>query len=119
MPEEVTIREDLQVIEVKSYGDITLGEFKKTLESLIRLRDTQGLTKVLVDTAGVTSYPSTYPIFEFGEQLAESLRGVNIAIVVVAETRADSTFFRTVVLNRGGNVGVFDSAADALAWLAG
>ena len=44
MPEEVTTREDLQVIQVKSYPDITIEDFKKTLDaahrwaSLLRLR---------------------------------------------------------------------------------
>ena len=59
MPEEVTIREDFQVIQVKSYGDITTEEFKATLDAILRIRDGQGLTKVFVDATKVTSYECT------------------------------------------------------------
>ncbi len=117
MPEEVTIRKDLEIIEVKSIGDITLEDFEKTLDSILRIRQTQGLTRVFVDTNMVTSYPSTYPVFEFGEHVADSLGGVKIAIVAVSGTRDQCRFFETVARNRGGNVSVFDSPAAALAWL--
>jgi len=117
MPEEVTIGNDLETIQVKSCGDITLEDLKKTLDSILRIKEDRGLTKVFVDTTTVTSYPSTFPVFEFGAQAACSLRGVKIAIVAVSGTRNDVRFFETVVRNRGGDVSLFDSPTAALAWV--
>ncbi|MHC4726941.1 MAG: hypothetical protein ACYS17_06880 [Planctomycetota bacterium] len=113
----MTIRKDTEIIQVKSCGDITLEDFKKTLDSILRIREVQGLTRVFVDTTTVTSYPSTIPVFEFGSQVADSLTGVKVAIVAVPVTRDECRFFETVARNRGGNVSVFDSPAAALAWL--
>ena len=117
MPEEVTIRKDLEVIQVKSCGNITTEDFQKTLDAILRIRQNQGLTKVFVDATKATSYPSTMSIHDFGSQVADSLRGVKVAIVAVPGTRKESTFFETVARNRGGNVSLFDSPAAALAWL--
>jgi len=117
MPEDVTVREDLQVIQVISHDDVTSEDFKKTLNSIVRLREDRGLNKVLVDGTAVTSYPSTLPIFEFGSQIARSLMGVKMAIAITPETRGESAFFETVTQNRGGIVRVFDTLDAALAWL--
>jgi len=72
---------------------------------------------VLVDGSAVTSYPSTWPVFEFGERAAGLLRGMKIAIVVTLEARHLSSFFETVALNRGANVKLCDTLEAALAWL--
>ena len=117
MPEEVTIRKDLEVIQVESCGNITTEDFQKTLDTILRIRQDQGLTKVFVDATKATSYPSTMPIHDFGSQVADLLRGLKVAIVVVPGTRNESMFFETVARNRGGNVSLFDSPSAALAWL--
>jgi hypothetical protein len=117
MPEEVTIREDLQVIQVTSYGDITTEDFKKTLDAILRTHQEQGLTKVLINGTEVTSYPTTFPVYDFGSQVASSLRGMKIAIAMSLMKQDVSVFFETVVINRGGIVKVFDSPDAALAWL--
>jgi hypothetical protein len=117
MPEEVTIRKDLEVIQVESCGNITTEDFQKTLDTILRIRQDQGLTKVFVDATKATSYPSTMPIHDFGSQVADLLRGLKVAIVVVPGTRNESMFFETVARNRGGNVSLFDSPAAVLAWL--
>ncbi len=117
MPEEMTIREDLQVIQVKSWGDITTADFKKTLDEILRIRQAQGLTNVFVDARKVTSYPSTISILDFGSEAARALMDIQLAIAVPPGKREDPVFFENVTRNRGANVRVFDTPDAALAWL--
>lgn len=117
MPEEVTIHKDLEIIQIESCGNIATEDFQKTLDTILRIRQDQGLNKVFVDATKATSYPSTMLIYDFGSQVADLLRGLKVAIVVVPVTYNESLFFETVARNRGGNVSLFDSPAAALAWL--
>ena len=117
MPEDVTVREDLQVIQVVSHGDITFDDLKTTLKAILRFKENQGLNKVLVDGTSAKSYPSKVPVFEFGKQVAESLRGIMVAIVVTPETRNQSVFFETVARNRVCDIRTFDTLDAAIAWL--
>ncbi|MBU8922073.1 MAG: hypothetical protein KOO63_09670 [Bacteroidales bacterium] len=117
MAEKVTIREDLQIIQVDSYGDVNAEDLKKSLETVFKIRQEQGLTRVLVDATRETSLPSTPRVFEFGSQLAELLRGMKFALATSPETDRDLRFLVTVAINRGAQVSVFDSVDDALVWL--
>lgn len=117
MPEEVTIREDLQVIQVTSWDDITTADFKKTLYEILKIRQAQGLTNVFVDATKVTSYPPTVSIFNFGSEAANALMDIQLAIAVAPGTPDDPKFFENVTSNRGANVRVFDTPDAALAWL--
>ena len=120
MPEEVTIREDLQIVHVRSYADVTAKDLKWTLESILRIREERGFTRVLIDATNVSSYPPTVSVFDFAGQAAESLRktGIRVSIVVAPDMREETAFFETAARNRGGNIGVFASTEAALAWLA-
>lgn len=117
MPEEVTVRKDLQIIQVKSYGDITKEDFETTLDAILRIRQDKGLTKVLVDATKVTAYPSMASIFDFGSKAAESLKGIRLAIATPPGMRDDPGFFENVTRNRGARVSAFASPDAALAWL--
>ena len=117
MPEDVTVREDLQIIQVVSYGDISFDDLKTSLKAILKFKEKRGLNKVLVDATSAKSYPSTLPVFDFGAQAAESLRGIMVAIVVTPETRDETVFFETVARNRGSNARVFDTLDAAISWL--
>ncbi len=117
MPEDVQIREDPQIIEVYSYGDITLDDLRSSLERIAHIYQNRGLCKVLVDATEETSLPSTLPLFQFGSELAESIRHLKFAVVVTDNQREDMHFLRTVLFNRGGQMEIFDSEEKALNWL--
>ncbi|MBL1143031.1 MAG: STAS/SEC14 domain-containing protein [Proteobacteria bacterium] len=117
MPEKVSVREGIQIIQVESYGDITTTDLQGSLNAVLKIRQDRGLTRVLVDATKETSFPSIVPVFEFGSELAEAVRGVTFAIATAPEMRHKMEFLETVVLNRGGYVKVFDSVDAALAWL--
>jgi hypothetical protein len=117
MPETVSIREDLQIIHVDSYGDITVEDLKTSLNTILRFRKERGLTRVLVDATKETSLPSTLPIFEFGKDFAARVRGMSFALVAGQVTRDRVELLETVAINRGADVEMFDTTDAALAWL--
>jgi hypothetical protein len=117
MPETVTFDEDLKIVRIESYGDVTVEDLRSTLASALEMHQERGLSRGLVDATKVTSYPSTVSIFDFGSQEANQLRGLRIAIAAPSGKLVDPAFFETVTRNRGANIRVFDSIDAALAWL--
>ena len=119
MPDDVRIREDLQIIQVDSHGDVTAENLKRSLEEVVRIHQKRGLSKVLVDATKQRSLPDTVPVFQFGSELAEASRKLKFAIVSSRKTVAAQKFLETAAVNRGACVQVFDSVDAALAWLLG
>ena len=117
MPETVVVREDLQIIHVDSYGDVTIEDLESSLDAVLQIRRERGLTKVLVDASKETSLPSLMRIYDFGSNVAANLRGVRIAVAISPHTQEDLSFMETVARNRGALVAVFVSVDAALAWL--
>ncbi len=117
MPETVTFDEDLKIVRIDSYGDVTVEDLRSTLASALKLHKERGLSRGFIDATKVTSYPSTTSIFDFGSQGVDQLRGLRIAIAAPSGKLVDPVFFETVTRNRGVNVRVFDSTDAALAWL--
>ena len=117
MPETVTLDEDLGIVRIESFGDVTAEDLTASLASALRIHKERGLTRGFVDATKVTSYPSTLSIHDFGSQAAESLRGMKVAIAASHGILNDPRFFETVVRNRGASLRIFDSPDAALAWL--
>jgi len=117
MPETVSFDEDLGIVRIESYGDVTAEDFRETLALAFRIHKERGLTKGFVDATKVTSYPSTSSIFDFGSHAAESLKGIKVATSAPPGIFDDPVFFETVARNRGTNLRVFSSPDAALAWL--
>ena len=76
------------------------------------------MKKLLVDGTNEISLPTTFPLFEFGTDLAKSLRGTQIAVITSLFTHSDLEFLETVISNRGGQIKVFETLKDAYSWLA-
>jgi hypothetical protein len=117
MPEEVTIREDLQIIHVDSYGDVTAEDLLVSIEAVMRIHKEQGITRVFVDATKETSLPSTFPSFDVGSKMAAAVRTIRIAVLGNPALAEDLRFIETVALNRGATIKVFYSREAALAWL--
>ncbi len=117
MPEKVSVWEELQVIQVDSYGDVTSADLMASMAEVLRIREERGISKVFVDATGETSLPPTTPVFEFGSELANAFRGVKFAVVTSPQTEHDLRFLETVTRNRGAKVRMFVSREDALEWL--
>ena len=117
MPERVTIREDVQVIQVDSWGDVRMEDLKATHEEVLKIRQERGLSRVFVDATKQTSLPSAMPVFRVGEDLARDFADLRFALVRSPVLKEKTRFFETVVQNRGAKIQVFDSAEAARAWL--
>ena len=119
MPEEVTISDDGKFIHVRSYGEVTDEDFRSSLDAIHKIRQDQGLTKVLVDATEVSSYPSGTLIFCFGASAAELLKeaGMSLAIVAPPEATEEPEFFQHITTSRGLSTKVFDTLDAALPWL--
>ena len=119
MPEEVTISDECKFIHIKSYGKIADEDFRSTLEAIHKIRQDQGLTKVLVDATEVLSYPSGTLISCFGSDAADLLNGLGISLAIVASPKAteDPEFFKHITIRRGLSTRVFGTLDAALLWL--
>ena len=117
MPDKVTVLEDKGIILVETYGKVTEKDIKESLKKVVEIQQITGLKDLLVDATNQTSLPATFPLFDFGSKLAATLRGTRIAIVSSPGTHMDLEFLETVIVNRGGQIKVFNSFEDAYAWL--
>ena len=117
MPEKVSIREDLQVIQVDSYGDVTAEDLTESLDTVIRVNKERGLSKVFVDATQETSHPNTLPVFEFGSELARSTRGMKIAILHTSQQVDNLRFLESFAMSRGARIKLFSTSENALGWL--
>ena len=118
MPERVSILEDKGIILVESFGTISIDDIRNSLDQVIKLQIETGYKRILVDGSKETSMPETFPLFEFGEDLAKSLSGSQIAVITSLFTHNDLNFLETVIANRGGKIRLFEKLKDAYAWLA-
>jgi hypothetical protein len=119
MPEKVYIRDDLQIIHIDSYGDVTSKDLRRSLERVCRMYREHGLTRIFINATGETSLPSTYPLFEFGSDLADYVQFFVFAVVVSPAVKDDLMFLETVTRNRGMTVRMFSSEKAAITWLLG
>jgi len=117
MPEKIHIREDLQIIHIDSFGDVTSDDLRNSLNEVCRIYQEHGLTRIFIDATRETSLPSTYPLFEFGSDLADYVQFFVFAVVVSPAVKDDLMFLETVTRNRGMTVRMFDSPKTAMSWL--
>ena len=113
MPENVKINKELGIIEVNSFGEVSKDDIVSSLVSVDKISIETEISKVLVDTREVTSFPKTLEIFGVAESKVP--RGIKFAVIVGdAET---PRFFETVARNRGFQMQNFRTKDEALKWL--
>jgi len=117
MPEEVSIKEDLQIIHIKSVNEVTVRDLKLTLSKILKFKEVKGFTRIFVDHSETTSFPSVVDAFNFGADISQLFKKTSIALVASKRTERDIEFFRDVVNARGGNVQIFYSEEPAIQWL--
>ena len=118
MTEEVSLSDDAACILVRSTGEPSLAEMRRTLASIADLRRQYGIARILVDSRARTSQPSIPDLHEGGELLAEMLGGEPRIAILVGEIAAGHVFFENVTFVRGSVVAYFQDYDKALRWLA-
>ena len=116
MPENLTVNKELGIIEILSYGKVSLEDSLSSLDTLHTLMGESGIRKVLSDTRKQNFQPSMMNIYEFGTKLPHK---VQIAVIVSQDqpTTDAISFLDNVAFNRGVNIRLFGSRSDALEWL--
>ena len=115
MPETVHLDQGLNVIRIRSWGDLTIEDWNHSKSEVVRLHTATGVDQLLVDVTEQTSAPSTLDIFDFGSDRPGS---ICVAIVTGAATREDQEFLENVAMNRARTMRTFDGVGQALDWLA-
>ncbi len=117
MAEEVTIREDLPIIQVDHQGELTKSELMDTLEAVDTINREKGISDVLINAVKLQKLPSITITYNFGSELVSKVMHMKFAIVMQPELREELEFLVNVIQNRGGQVQLFDSEEAALDWL--
>ena len=116
MPETVEINKDLNIIEVRSFGDVAFEHMAESIKKVKEYHEKSGINKVLVDTSDLTSMPPISDIFNLANMFPHKIR-IAILISKIAAFHEDLRFGETVALNRGVLISAFDSRDEALKWL--
>lgn len=122
MPDTVSLREDLRIIEVKSVGETTNEEMLQTRKILTQICQETNISGIIIDARESNSIPSIFAVLDFGANLFryDSIpRTTRFAIVSPKNKRADCEFYTTVCKKRGLVVEVLDSVGEAEGWLVG
>ena len=119
MPETVRIREDQGIIEVRSYGRVTLEDMLRSQKTVDRIYQERGYTKTLIDAQDEVKLPSTVDLFIFGISLRETfIANVGkFAVVVSEKNRTSLEFIAATARKRGIQMMTFSSVREATGWL--
>ncbi len=117
MPQMVTVREDLNVIHVESYGDVTADDLRLSMEAVVKFHQNCNISKLFINATYEQSLPTTMPLFDFGAKVARVLGTLKIAVAKSPKTAEKRRFMETVIRNRGADLRIFDSKDAALKWL--
>ena len=116
MPENVTYNEELGIIEVNSYGTVSLKDISSSINLVQDISNETGIKKILVDALEIESMPSITNIFNLARAFP---RNVKIAVLCSKEQTAfkDILFTEKAALYQGISIQLFTSQTDALQWL--
>jgi hypothetical protein len=117
MPDRVSIREDLQIIRVDSWGSVTERDMRTTLQAVVGLEQERGLRRVFIDARRVESLPSSIPLYGLATEVGLALGGIRVALIASDEIESEARYLERVVSGKGAQFIVFESEEDALAWL--
>ena len=116
MPSRIWADTDTGILEVRSFGEVTLDDLRSQIAEITRLAAETGIRKVLVDTLGEESLPSTFDFFDFMSNLPTDLVYAMYSNRT-QQTHADMEFGETVALNRGIRIRHFSDRDSALSWI--
>lgn len=95
-------------------GDEDLsGSFRAVMQMV---QDT-GFTKVMVDASALVSLPPLLHPHCFAKEIAEKTHGLKHAIILSVHSPKKIRHIETVAMNRGTQIHIFNTRADALQWL--
>jgi hypothetical protein len=120
MPYSVALDPELALIRVAYSGTISPGDLQQAFLELFNLCRTTGQYSILADCTQMTGGHTLFDLMELISQFEP--RGVprtfKEAVLMHAPlNRRETEFYETAAMNRGFNVRLFESEAEAIAWL--
>ena len=119
MPEIVRVIKELGIIEVQSFGDVSVEDIASSVEFVKQIFKKAGINKVLVNTTKQESMPSTMNIFDFFSSNLPIDTKIAVLFTEKQPTESDIRFGEAVASNRGFSIQIFTSRDKALKWLKG
>lgn len=116
MPETVRLDDQLGIIEVHSFDDVSLSDVDNSLQEIEQIRKETGVDKVLVDVREQTSMPEMSESFQIASSLPHSLR-IALLFSEGQSTEEDIRFVESIAASGGVAVQAFSSEDEALRWL--
>src|SRR6478735_2767506 len=110
----ITVDEQRRFLRFQFFERATLSDWEEARAAFLRLSETTGIRRALVDVCKQTTAGAQMDLFDFGRGIPS---GMAFA-VLSAPQRSDHEFVETVALNRGKNVRLFlGSEEEAIGWL--
>ena len=116
MPETVSLNDELGIIEVRSFGDVTVEDIEDSFREIKRVREESGVGKVLVDASEQTSMPGTADSFKITSNMPHFVR-IAVFISEGQSTEEDLLFVETLAISCGAIFRVYYSKEEAIDWL--
>ena len=116
MPDKVLLNEELEIIEVQSYGEVTGVDISNSIRQIVEIQRDSDIDKLLVDTTRQETLPSPIEIVKIFSAYPRDLK---TALLVNASqaTVDDVEFVETVAVNRGKRIQMHYDQEKALRWL--
>ncbi len=114
MTEQVSYDAEKQLIRVRTWGNDPIEDWFSSKTEVMQLHETHGASMLLGDVREMESAPTLFDILDFGDAWPAT---ICTAILMGTNTPADVMLMETVGVNRGKQVRIFFSEAEALTWL--
>ena len=118
MPNLVTVNKELGIIEVKAYGVLLKSEMEEAIAEICRIRQEEGINKILADATKVEKGPDTTETYFIWSEYPSGFRQA-VLLRRSDPAGSDAKYIENLCLNRGLLTRVFETREDALQWLLG
>lgn len=117
MPEEVSISENRKYIIIRSFGEASVDELKKTIREVMRVHQEYGIAKVIVDSTQRDILPTFIDALEGAKYLGETTKGTIKFAIIVRNTPSDHDLFMQAAMVHQTQISYFDNYESAMKWL--
>ena len=125
MPHTIIYNSELDIVESKLQGDMTLGEVEEIVTKIAKTAKEHDCRLIFTDFRKVSRKLSILQIYELPDRIKNIFiaLGINVLLYkranVVAKDLDDYVFHENVMVNRGQNEKVFTDIDKATKWLIG
>ncbi|MBL4861814.1 MAG: hypothetical protein JKY09_02200 [Crocinitomicaceae bacterium] len=116
MPDNIRIYRDIQLISIKSCGNVSREDILESIEMLSKLFNLKTIDKVMIDTSQQEKIPTISNLYELSKKIPYGLK-IAIVSTLTQMSYNNLKFFETTSSNKGKMLKVFKSVEEAELWL--